>query len=178
MKKLILSIVSLLAMMGVSASNYEGTNITLANANSPSGTNDMQLITLQSAGALYDFANTNDQYQYFGQNDYRNIVVFSGPMNTDDLGAIAGQKWQHFVALDFSNVTGVTADDILSNMQSSNANARLIVFPITAQLTQTQIDGLKNTVSAEAGRRFYAYYKNNDATMVSQMFLLSAVIII
>lgn len=160
MKKTLLCLMCLMAVLGVNASEYSDETIVLSNGETSSGANDVQYVELKEAGALANFINNNSEYQYFGTTSYRNKVVFSGPMNDVDINAIKTHAtdghWGNFATFDFTNVIS----QVKPILPFPN---KLVIWPYVVEPTSADLSSQSSTIWNNGA--FYAYYtdKNKNA---------------
>lgn len=164
MKKTLLCLMCLMAMLGVKASSYSDATIVLSNGETSSGKNDVQYVQLQQAGALANFINNNSEYQYFGTTNYRNKVVFSGPMNDDDINAIKNHAndghWNNFATFDFTNVIS----QVKPILPFAN---KLVIWPYVVEPTSADLYLQSSTIWNNGA--FYAYYTDKNKNVLNTM---------
>ena len=161
MKKKLLSLL-VLAVNSIGVMAYDGGNgyITC----SVDYDYGVQKVVSTQAGEFANFLANSDFNQYMNRED----VIFSGPMNVTDLQAMTAACWNNVRFLDFSNVTGLTADDILSDLPTnSNHVARMIIMPKTVDVTPTICMTFQNRGWSGGAPRYYGYFMGGNTSVVN-----------
>lgn len=139
---------------------------------------EFQYVELETPGALSAFiqgttsagSGTSDNFnQYFQTSTLRPYVIFSGPMNEDDINIIknnlSSAPWKQRSVLDFTNVT----TDVAPRIEFGWNGAKLVIWPSCHEVTVEEQAWMSSQLwEGETG---WAFYKNNDKT---NLFLLSA----
>lgn len=125
----------------------------------------VQKVVSTQAGEFANFLANSDFNQYMDRED----VIFSGPMNTADLQAMTADIWQNVRFLDFSNVTGLTADDIDNQLPSSNNHrACMIVMPKAVDVTPAIVkDVFQARIGGENGNRNYGFFMGGNTGIIN-----------
>ena len=125
----------------------------------------VQKVVSTQAGGFADLLATSNFNQYMDNED----VIFSGPMNAADLQAMSADIWKNVRFLDFSNVTGLTADDIDNLLpSSSNHRACLIIMPKTVDVTPTIIkDVFQTRIGGNNGNRNYGFFMGGNTGIIN-----------
>ena len=163
MKKLLLSLMTL-ALVHTGAMAYRGgdSNITCTVDDTNGG---VQKIVSTQAGGFATFLANSDFNQYMERTD----VSFSGPMSTADLQAMTAACWNNVRFLDFSNVTGLTADDIDNKLPTSNEHrACLIIMPKTVDVTPAIVkDVFQARIGGNNGNRNYGFFMGGSTGVIN-----------
>jgi len=125
----------------------------------------VQKVVSTQAGGFADLLATSNFNQYMDRED----VIFSGPMNVTDLQAMTAACWKNVRFLDFSNVTGLTADDIDNQLPTSNEHrACLIIMPKTVDVTPTIIkDVFQTRIGGNNGNRNYGFFMGGNTGIIN-----------
>lgn len=138
---------------------------------------EFQYVELETPGALSAFilgttsagSGTSDNFnQYFQTSTSRPYVIFSGPMNDDDINIITNNlsstAWNQRNVLDFTEVT----TDVTPKIEYGDWNrVQLIIWPACHEPSIEEQSWMSSQLWQ--GQTGWAYYKNNDKNTLCMM---------